>query len=144
MGTVHTAGLIQTKKGCGIKNFRHKIRYFHRIISAYPVLLCLYATAPSIFFFALRPMFSSIGSSQRRLFWVLCLSHGSEQLHLLLHGILDGLGSGSQKLAGIKALALLILACLDVLAGSCVFTLIFATPREIAFLIMSAGMPVPP
>ena len=41
----------------------------------------------------------------------------AEQLDLLAHGGLDGLGAGSQQLAGVKALALQILARFDVLAG---------------------------
>ena len=45
------------------------------------------------------------------------LVDGAEQLHLLLDGGLDGLGAGSKQLARVKALALLILAGLDVLAG---------------------------
>ena len=42
----------------------------------------------------------------------------SEQLDLFLALGLDGLCAGSQQLAGVEALALLILALFDVLAGS--------------------------
>ena len=46
------------------------------------------------------------------------LTYGSEQLHLLLYGILNRLEAGSQKLTGVEALALLILAFLNILTGS--------------------------
>ena len=49
---------------------------------------------------------------------LLRLSYGSEELHLLLYGILDGLEARSQKLTRIKALALLILALFNILTGS--------------------------
>ena len=48
----------------------------------------------------------------------LALACAAEQLDLLLALGLDGLCAGSQQLAGVEALALLILALFDVLAGS--------------------------
>ena len=42
----------------------------------------------------------------------------AEDLSLLLNGLHDSVGTGLQKLTGIKALALSVLACLDVLSGS--------------------------
>ena len=47
----------------------------------------------------------------------LALAGAAEQLDLLLALVDDGLRAGSQQLAGVEALALLILASLDVLAG---------------------------
>ena len=47
----------------------------------------------------------------------LALAGAAEQLDLLLALVNDGLSAGSQQLAGVEALALLILASLDVLAG---------------------------
>ena len=47
----------------------------------------------------------------------LALAGAAEQLDLLLALVDDGLSAGSQQLAGVEALALLILASLDVLAG---------------------------
>ena len=81
----------------------------------------------------------------------LALAGAAEQLDLFLALVDDGLRAGSQQLAGIEALALLILASLDILAGSLtktswhsVLMLILETPRLMAFAIMSSGMPVPP
>ena len=48
----------------------------------------------------------------------LCLVDRSKQLHLLFDGSLDSLEAGCEKLSGVEALALEILACLDVLSGS--------------------------
>ena len=48
----------------------------------------------------------------------LCLVNASEELHLLLDLSLDSLESGSEKLSGVKALTLLVLACLNVAACS--------------------------
>ena len=48
----------------------------------------------------------------------LALAGAAEQLDLLLALVDDGLRAGSQQLAGVEALALLILASLDILAGS--------------------------
>ena len=48
----------------------------------------------------------------------LCLVDRAEQLHLLFDGSLDSLEAGCEKLSGVEALALEILACLDVLSGS--------------------------
>ena len=45
------------------------------------------------------------------------LADRTEELHLFLDGVLDGLVAGSQQLAGVIALALLVLALFDVLAG---------------------------
>ena len=42
----------------------------------------------------------------------------AEELDLFLNGSLDCLNAGSEKLSGVKALTLKILACLDVLTGS--------------------------
>ena len=47
----------------------------------------------------------------------LALAGAAEQLDLLLALVDDGLSAGSQQLAGVEALALLILASLDILAG---------------------------
>ena len=48
----------------------------------------------------------------------LALAGAAEQLDLFLALVDDGLRAGSQQLAGVEALALLILASLDILAGS--------------------------
>ena len=48
----------------------------------------------------------------------LCFAYGAEDLHLLLDLCLDSLGAGSEQLSGVEALALLVLACLDISAGS--------------------------
>ena len=48
----------------------------------------------------------------------LCLVDRSEQLHLIFDGSLDSLEAGCEKLSGVEALALEILARLDVLSGS--------------------------
>ena len=42
----------------------------------------------------------------------------AEQLHLFLNGSLDSLNAGSEKLSGVKALALKVLACLNILSCS--------------------------
>ena len=51
----------------------------------------------------------------------LALACAAEQLDLLLALVDDGLRAGSQQLAGVEALALLILASLDVLAGQKIY-----------------------
>ena len=47
----------------------------------------------------------------------LCLVSRAEEVDLLSNGLLDSLTAGSEKLSGIEALALKILACLNVLTG---------------------------
>ena len=52
-----------------------------------------------------------------RLSFVSRLIGRTEQLDLLFYLVHDGCSAGSQELSRVKALALLILACLDVLSG---------------------------
>ena len=52
----------------------------------------------------------------------LALAGAAEQLDLLLALVLDGLCTGSQQLAGVEALALLILAGLDIFTGATTWT----------------------
>jgi len=49
----------------------------------------------------------------------LCLANRAEEFHLLLNSSLDSLCTGSEELSGVKALALKVLACLDVLSCCC-------------------------
>ena len=48
----------------------------------------------------------------------LSLAYRAEEFHLLLNSRLDCLKAGSEELSGVEALALQILACLDVLSCS--------------------------